>query len=140
MPPLPDSQHETFAAARAAGGSQKAAYAGAGFADSTSGGCRLEKQQAVKKRILELRQRADRLRRSGLEETIIDLMEMADHAATLNSAAALNEGRLTRLEANRLRDRLDLLASRYVHRNEPLDLPDDEWLKIYAPQKTTDNC
>ena len=135
MPLLPDRKHETFAAARAFGASQKAAYVTAGFADSTSGGSRLESQEAVKERILELRQRADRLRRSGLEETIIDLMAMADHAATLNSAAALKEGRLTRLEANRLRDRLDLLASRYVHRNEPLNLPDDEWLKIYAPPK-----
>ena len=107
MPRLQDSQHETFAAARVAGSTQVTAYVTAGFADSKSGGCRLEKREAVKGRILELRQRADRLHRSGLEETIIDLMEMADHAATLTSAAAMKEARLTRLEANRLRHILD---------------------------------
>ena len=102
MPSIPESKHEIFAVARAFGASQQAACVTAGLVDSTSAGCRLESQQAVKERILELRQRADRLRRSGFEETIIDLMEMADHVATLNSAAALKEGRLTGLEANRL--------------------------------------
>ena len=114
MPPLPDCRHETFAAARAKGSSQTVACAASGYAKSASGSCRLEKQQAVNERIRELRERADQMQRSGLEETIIDLMEMADHAGTLKSASAPSEARMARLEANRLRSRLDLLPSRHV--------------------------
>jgi hypothetical protein len=134
VPQLPNPRHEHFTQGLARGLTQVAAYAAAGYRPSSNGASRLAKQKAVIARIGELKLQRERVRQSGLAETIAALTILAERCAELTSAAAITEARLIRLEANRLGKALAIEEAEAALEPDPLDedISQAEWLRRYG--------
>ncbi len=98
---LANPARETFAKRRAAGATQAAAYAAAGYAGGPGCANRLANRPEVAARVAFLRRQTGRAKMADLESTIIALLDLAD-AADCATPSGLREARLARIDARRL--------------------------------------
>jgi dienelactone hydrolase len=103
---------EIFAKRRAAGATQVAAYAAAGYAGGPRCANRLANRPEVAARVAFLRRQTGRGKMADLEATIVALLDLAD-AADCATPGGLREARLARIDARRLH--VMLLRERMGH-------------------------
>ena len=132
MPPLTDARREAFAQAYVRCGNQAAAFRQAGYGDHGGGASRLAAKAPVAARIVELRSLWEQTCRAGPEDTIAELMNLADAADGLKTVAALKEARLARLEANRLWNELQARPWEDYRPPLPPELTEEEWIAKYG--------
>ncbi|MGI8841705.1 MAG: hypothetical protein ACR2F8_13135 [Caulobacteraceae bacterium] len=134
MQPLTDARREAFAQAFVRLGAKSAAYREAGYRANRGGAARLAAKKPVAERIAELSRQYAQTCRAGAEETIAALMALAEAADALNTAAALKEARLARLEAHRLWTELGARQGQECRPLPPI-LTKEEWLAAFAPRR-----
>ncbi len=135
MPVLEKPAHERFARARAGGMGRVAAYEAAGYRPDSSRASKLGARPEVAARIAELRAREPDPEIAGAGAVIVRLIDLADAARALTSAAGLREARIALVEANRLQTEL---TARDAFEDPPprrVQLTDEEWLEKFAPKE-----
>jgi hypothetical protein len=142
MPALRDPRHETFAQCLVRGEPLMQAWAAAGFDSAQRYATRLSRNTRVAARIADLtaiaREAARKTAWSGSDDVapVIDkLVEYADMAAQLNTAASHVAARAYLVEIARLKNQIDT-APRLVER----ELTEEEWVAKYgqpAPMPST---
>ena len=135
MPALSNPRHEAFAHARARGASAAAAYREA-FGVASSNTSRLSRDENVQARLEELKAERALMERVELTAVTRSLLQIADTAGAMTSAAGLAVARAALMDVARLNGAAPARnpeAAPAVVTAFPEELSEEEWLRLYAP-------